>query len=66
MKVVLILSFIFTIIALTCIGCLMIFGIFNLDQALDFGLRVMALIALLSISSVGIALVTGKKRPTAE
>ena len=66
MKVVLILTFIFTIIALTCIGCLMIFGIFNLDQALDFGLRIMALIALLSISSVGIALVTGKKKTPGE
>lgn len=66
MKVVLILTFIFAVIAATCIGCLMIFGVLSLEQATDLGLRVMALIALLGASSVVIAAITGSRNTPGE
>jgi hypothetical protein len=41
------------------IGCLVIFGIFSIEQGLDYSFKALAAIVLLGVASAAISLVTG-------
>lgn len=59
MKTVLILTLVVAVIMSAGIGCLVIFGIFSIEQGLDYSFKALAAIVLLGVASAAISLVTG-------
>jgi hypothetical protein len=66
MKGVLILTGIFELVTVTCIGCLMIFDIVSVERGTDLILKAMAVIFLLGAVSAFIALVVRQKNNPTE
>lgn len=59
MKTVLTLTLVVAVIVSAGIGCLVIFGIFSVEQGLEYSFKALAAIVLLGVASAAISLVTG-------